>query len=29
LGRAVASLALQLRTFLITPTLAQLTPARS
>jgi hypothetical protein len=29
LGRGVASLALQLRTFLITPTLAQLTPARS
>lgn len=28
-GRAVASLALQLRAFLITPTLAQLAPARS
>jgi DNA-binding HxlR family transcriptional regulator len=29
LARAVASLALQLRTFLITPVLAQLAPARS
>jgi DNA-binding HxlR family transcriptional regulator len=29
LGRAVASLALQLRSFLVTPALAQLAPARS
>ena len=29
LGRAVASLALQLRTFLVTPALVQLAPARS